>query len=65
MPAGRISAERFGRDLAGLLGVPPGQALLHITRIGFDADDRAVELTQSYCRSDVYTFVTEMRREPG
>lgn len=50
--------------LAGLLGVPTGQALLHITRVGRAADGRAVELTQSYCRSDVYTFVTEMRREP-
>ena len=61
----QLRALNADARLAGLLGVPPGQALLHITRIGFDADDRAVELTQSYCRSDVYTFVSEMRREPG
>ena len=35
--------------LAGQLGVPVGQA---------------VELTHSYCRSDYYDFVAEMRREP-
>ena len=59
----QLRALNADARLAGLLGVPPGQALLHITRIGFDASDRAVELTQSYCRSDVYTFVSEMRRE--
>lgn len=49
---------------AELLGVPVGQALLHITRVGYLEGGQAVELTQSFCRSDVYGFVTEMRREP-
>jgi GntR family transcriptional regulator len=49
---------------AELLDVPPGHALLHITRVGYLDSGQAIELTQSFCRSDVYGFVTEMRREP-
>ncbi|MEO8100974.1 MAG: GntR family transcriptional regulator [Betaproteobacteria bacterium] len=49
--------------LAGQLGVPVGQAVLFITRIGYLASGQAVELTHSYCHSDYYDFVAEMRRE--
>ncbi len=49
--------------LAEQLGVPVGQAVLFITRIGYLDAGQAVELTHSYCRSDYYDFVAEMRRE--
>ena len=49
--------------LAGQLGVPVGQAVLFITRIGYLESGVAVELTHSYCHSDYYDFVAEMRRE--
>lgn len=48
---------------AELLGVPTGQALLHITRVGYLESGLPVELTHSYCRSDLYGFVSEIRRE--
>lgn len=48
---------------AELLGVPAGQALLFITRVGYLDNGLPVELTQSYCRSDLYGFVSEMRRD--
>ena len=48
---------------ADLLGVPTGQALLHITRVGYLESGLPVELTHSYCRSDLYGFVSEIRRE--
>ncbi|MCC7151618.1 MAG: GntR family transcriptional regulator [Rubrivivax sp.] len=48
---------------AELLGVPTGQALLHITRVGYLEGGMPVELTHSYCRSDLYGFVSEIRRE--
>ncbi len=48
---------------AQLLGVPPGHALLFITRVGYLDSGVPVELTLSYCRSDYYGFVSEMRRE--
>lgn len=48
--------------LAQLLEVPTGRAVLFITRVGYLDTGRAVELTHSYCRSDYYDFVAEMRR---
>ena len=57
-----LSAEEVG-IFADLLGVPTGQALLHITRVGYLESGLPVELTHSYCRSDLYGFVSEIRRE--
>ncbi|OYO31453.1 GntR family transcriptional regulator [Janthinobacterium sp. PC23-8] len=50
--------------LARRLGVPDGQAVLFITRLAYLESGEAVELTHSYCRSDHYDFVEEMRRAP-
>jgi GntR family transcriptional regulator len=58
-----IRALNADARLAGLLKVPAGQALLYITRVGYLKAGQAVELTHSYCRSDYYGFVAEMRRE--
>lgn len=58
-----IRAMNAAPKLAGQLGVPVGQAVLFITRIGYLASGRAVELTHSYCHSDYYDFVAEMRRQ--
>jgi GntR family transcriptional regulator len=49
--------------LADLLEVPNGQAVLFITRVGYLDTGQPVELTHSYCRSDYYGFVAEMRRD--
>jgi len=49
--------------LAAHLGVPAGQAVLFITRIGYCEAGPAVELTHSYCRNDYYDFVVELKRE--
>jgi len=58
-----IRALNAEPGLAKLLEVPTGHALLFITRVGFLESGQAVELTHSYCRSDYYGFVAEMRRE--
>ena len=58
-----IRALNAEARLAGLLDVPVGRAVLHITRVGYLASGQPVELTHSYCRSDYYGFVAEMRRE--
>lgn len=50
--------------LAEQLGIPDRQAVLYITRVGYLESGQAVELTHSYCRSDYYDFIAEMRREP-
>ncbi|MCG2585163.1 GntR family transcriptional regulator [Massilia sp. TS11] len=57
-----IRAMNAGAQLAAQLGVPEGQAVLFITRVGYLESGQAVELTHSYCRSDHYDFVAEMRR---
>jgi GntR family transcriptional regulator len=58
-----IRALNADAKLAALLEVPTGTAVLFITRVGYVASGQAVELTHSYCRSDYYDFVAEMRRE--
>lgn len=57
-----IRAMNAPATLAGQLGVAEGKAVLFITRIGYLESGQAVELTHSYCRSDHYDFVAEMRR---
>jgi GntR family transcriptional regulator len=57
-----IRAMNAAPALASRLGVPEGQAVLFITRIGYLESGQPVELTHSYCRSDHYDFVAEMRR---
>ncbi|MFA6311048.1 MAG: GntR family transcriptional regulator [Sterolibacterium sp.] len=49
--------------LAAQLGIPAGQAVLFITRVGYGEAGQAVELTHSYCRNDYYDFMVELRRE--
>lgn len=58
-----IRALNATAKLAERMGVPVGQALLFITRIGYIDSGMAVELTHSYCHSDYYDFVAEMRRD--
>jgi GntR family transcriptional regulator len=57
-----IRALNAAPTLANQLGVPEGQAVLFITRVGYLESGQPVELTHSYCRSDHYDFVAEMRR---
>lgn len=57
-----IRAANANARHAELLCIPPGQALLFITRVGYCADGRAVEITHTWCRSDYYDFVAELRR---
>ena len=59
-----IRALNASNELAARLGVPEGQAVLFITRVGYLESGVAVELTHSYCRSDYYDFVAELRRNP-
>lgn len=60
-----IRAMNAPAELAERLNVPEGQAVLFITRIAYLDSGEAVELTHSYCRSDHYDFVAEMRRAPA
>ncbi len=57
-----IRALNADAALAAHLQVPLGQAVLFITRVGYLESGVPVELTHSYCRSDYYGFVAEMKR---
>ena len=48
--------------IAKWMAVKPGSALLVITRIGYGADQRAIEVSETYCRDDYYDFVAELKR---
>ncbi len=48
--------------LAERLGIAEREAVLFVTRIAYQASGQAVELTHSYCRSDYYDLVAELRR---
>jgi GntR family transcriptional regulator len=57
-----IRAVNASEEIAGLVGIRTGEAMLLMTRIGFTADNQAIELTDTYCRNDYYDFVAELRR---
>lgn len=59
-----IRAMNAPATLAAQLEVSERDAVLFITRIGYLESGQAIELTHSYCRSDYYDFIVEMRREP-
>ncbi|MCX7172905.1 MAG: GntR family transcriptional regulator [Proteobacteria bacterium] len=58
-----LQAVNAPDGLAAQLGVPAGQAVLFITRVGYSETGQAIELTHSYCRNDYYDFVVELKRE--
>ena len=57
-----IRAVNATPEQARLAGIEAGAAMLHITRVSYLDSGAAVELTHSYCRSDYYEYVAEVRR---
>jgi GntR family transcriptional regulator len=55
-------AVNASKKLARLANLDVGEAMLLVTRVGFTEDNRAIELTDTYCRNDYYDFVAELRR---
>jgi GntR family transcriptional regulator len=60
-----MSATNATAEQAKLLEIDIGQAVIFVTRIGYGRDGRPMELTESYCRADVYEFVAELTRNPA
>jgi GntR family transcriptional regulator len=58
-----IRAVNASVQLARRLGVPAGRAVLFVTRIGYLASGKPVELTYSYCRDEYFDLVAELRRD--
>ncbi|WP_342590561.1 GntR family transcriptional regulator [Rhodoferax aquaticus] len=57
-----IRAMNANTRLAKLLHLRAGTALLWVTRTAYGVGGGVVECTVSYCRSDYYDFVVEMKR---
>jgi len=57
-----IRAINASAQHAELLSVNTGYALLYITRVAYRDDGRAIEFTKTYCRSDYYDLIAELRR---
>ena len=57
-----IRAVNATAEQARLASIKQGAAMLYITRVGYLDSGAAIELTHSYCRSDYYDFVAELRR---
>ena len=57
-----IRAINATEQQAQLLDIPPGQALLFITRVSYLDDGRAIEITDTWCRSEYYDYVVELIR---
>lgn len=57
-----IRAVNATPEQARLANLKTGAAMLFITRIGYLENGTPIELTHSYCRSDYYDFIAELRR---
>ena len=57
-----IRAVNATAEQSRLANIKLDAAMLHIMRIGYLENGVPVELTHSYCRSDHYDFVAELRR---
>jgi len=57
-----IRAVNATAEQSRLANIQQDSAMLHIVRIGYLENGTPVELTHSYCRSDYYDFVAELRR---
>lgn len=57
-----IKAINASEEIARLVGISAGTAMLMITRIGYLENNLPIELTYSYCRNDYYDFIAELRR---
>ena len=48
--------------MAEQMKMKPGEAILHVVRVGYTRDGSAIELSDTYCHNDYYDFVAELRR---
>lgn len=57
-----IQAMNATEEVAKHCRISVGQAVLQVVRIGFNQDNKIIEYSISYCRSDVYDFTIELNR---
>lgn len=57
-----ILAMNATAEVAKYCCIRVGQAVLQVARTGYTADERIVEYSVTYCRSDYYDFTVELNR---
>jgi GntR family transcriptional regulator len=55
-----LRAVNLSARLAQHFDMKEGEAMLRVVRVGYARDGSAIELTETYCHSDYYDFVTEV-----
>jgi GntR family transcriptional regulator len=55
-----LRAVNLSARLAQHFDMKEGAAMLRVMRVGYARDGSAIELTETYCHSDYYDFVTEV-----
>jgi GntR family transcriptional regulator len=60
-----LSARQADAEVAGLLDVALGTALLSVQRLVYDASDRPVQLLQGLYRPDRYEYQMELSQVGG
>jgi len=56
-----FKAVSLNAHLAQHLEMKEGEAVLRVIRVGYSREGAAIELTDTYCHSDYYDFVAELR----
>lgn len=59
-----IMAMNATAQVAKYCGIPTGQAMLQVTRIGYTESGQVLEYTVTYCRNDYYDFTLDLHRKP-
>lgn len=55
-------AVNLNARMSKYMDMKEGEAILRVVRVGYARDGAAIELTDTYCHSDYYDFVAELRR---
>lgn len=58
----RITAVGVGEEVAGHLGVEPGEPVLRIARLYYEEDGRPVEFAESFHHSSAYEYLIHLRK---
>ena len=57
-----LTARKATPGEARLLGIPSGDPVLHVNRLGYEADSNLIELATIVIRSDIYRYIARLER---
>jgi GntR family transcriptional regulator len=57
-----LTARKATPGEAKILGIPSGDPVLHVNRLGYEADSNPIELATIVIRSDIYRYIARLER---